>query len=198
MKNLIAIILLTIILFSCSRIVGRMLGVNPKVESANEQLNYLNKIEIDTAYNYNFNSAMEDSISAVKYNLDTFQKAGYSPIQFRMYNNEGDFIGGWASCYGSLKRLQALDSFPLKFNSVKHLPLNYNLTFQQDLNLIDSKSTLSSENIKNYDVIIIAFWAESMGKFSNDMMVNLNNYVKRNSEKEILFIKVNYSNIFKE
>lgn len=174
-----------------------MLGIKPKVESAKEQLNYLNNKEINTSHTYDFKVAMEDSMSTIKYNIDTFPENGYSPIQFRMYDNKGDFVGGWASCFGSLKRMQALDSFPLNFSRVKHLPLNYNLSFNQDINLIASNSELNLQYIKNYDLIIIAFWAESMGKFSNDMMVNLNSYVKRNSDKKILFLKVNFSNLFK-
>jgi hypothetical protein len=63
------------------------------------------------------NPAYFDSLSTAKFAINTYKlinKVPASPVQIRMYNNNGQFLYGWEQCFGDLKKLGILDILPFK------------------------------------------------------------------------------------
>ncbi len=163
---------------------------------------YLNQLGIDTSYSYQLSYDYRDSLSVRKFAINTYKlqyKTSASPVQLRMYNNEGEFIYGWSQCFGSLKRFGILDSVPLK--QVSHLPVNMNLSFQNDINLFNI-SPLEKEElhtaIEETDYVIVILWAMWAGWYSKDVLKSVNKYVEKNNETKFLVIKLNVAQGYPE
>jgi hypothetical protein len=52
----------------------------------------------------------------------------------------------------------------------------------------------SEEILKTSDYVIIAFWAEWLGKLSKNMLIDLENYIHKYNDKNIMQLKVNLGN----
>lgn len=50
------------------------------------------------------------------------------------------------------------------------------------------------EILRTSDYVIIAFWAEWLGKLSKNMLIDLENYIKNHNDKNIILLKVNLGN----
>ncbi len=140
---------------------------------------------------FDINELYADSIASI-YDLDTVNKKSFSPIQYRVYDNNGKCVGGWKICYGSKKRLGILDTIPPVVKG-ERFHLNPNLNFQHDIKLINDNIRIPS--IKDYNYVIIVFWAQSLGILSKDLLKDLENYIKKHSDKRFLLLKVNISKI---
>lgn len=179
---------------SCSVLLSKAFGIqDERHESVEYQKSYLTKYEIDTAFMANLQPGSFPKLSSPIYSLDTFTNQGFTPIQFRVYNADGMFYTGWEQCFGNPKRINFYDSFPRVAPS--HWPLNRTISFQKDLELIDpvnfKKNTiLTAINSKQYDYIVIGFWAGYLGGLSKSMLKELTAAINT-SGKRILFIKVN-------
>jgi hypothetical protein len=163
---------------------------SPTKESSVKQSNILKKWGVSDNNLYNISSLFVDSLGqSLNYTLDTHMVkwSTYSPIQFRVYKNNGVFYTGWAYCFGSLKTLNILQ--PDTILNLSRLPLNRKLTLNNDLNFIESYTELKSK-IQDYDYIILAFWASYYGRSAKKMLQTLDNYTK---DKKILLIKINYN-----
>jgi len=181
---------------SCSLI--HFLSVSEKSHENLKTINsYLASMSYDTNYSFQIKTDFIDSLSDKKYAINLYKlkyKTKASPVQIRMYNTEGTFIYGWEQCFGNIKKLHILDSIP--FKQSYWLPVNKNLSFQQDIELFDiniyEKNRLL-EVIRNYDYVIIVFWAKWAGWYSKNILKRVKNYVNKYYDKKILIITLNTS-----
>lgn len=162
-------------------------------ESFEYQHEVLEKWKISQDYLFQFNPVMIDSMSlSIDYNLDLWDLEndnGFSPIQFRVFDNAGDLVTAWAYCYQSFNRHGILNE-PLSM--LNHAYLNKDLKLNNTLKMIENNESLTAELFQEYDYIIVAFWASYLGSGSRKMMQYIQNFVD-NTDKEVLFIKVNYN-----
>lgn len=192
--NIIFVLFLSIIILSsCSKILSIILGVKDVCyETVDEQIMYLKKYDIDTSFLFYLKPEYIDSLEITTYCLDSFNK--FSPVQFRIYDNNGIFLGGWEQCFGNPKIIGFFDSIP-PITKRGRLPINYNLSFQKD-SLFLQKIMTDIPNIKNYDYVIMGFWAKYLGSLSKKMLVNLQAYINDHPNKKFLFIKVNLGTLY--
>lgn len=181
---------------SCSLI--HFLSVSDKKSEKLVQANkYLAELSVDTCLSYQIVPESIDSLSYTKYQIDTYKLehgTSATPVQLRMYYPNGKFCYGWTQCFGSIERLGLLDSLPLK--KVSHLPVNYNLSFYNDLSLFNidnSEKEKLIKSIKNYDYVLIVFWAEWTGWYSKNLFKNVIKYIHKHKEKKILLLTLNVS-----
>lgn len=163
---------------------------SPTTESALKQSITLKKWGVSDKNIFNINRLFIDSLGqSLNYTLDTHMVKwnSYSPIQFRVYKNNGVFHTGWAYCFGSLNILNILQ--PDTILNLARLPLNRKLTLDSDLNFIDIHTDLKRK-FQDYDYIILAFWASYYGRSARKMIQTLDSYSK---DKKILLIKINYN-----
>jgi hypothetical protein len=51
---------------------------------------------------------------------------------------------------------------------------------------------ISQSELKKYDYVIVAFWAKSLGYFSRQQLVKLEDYIDRHPENNFLLLKANW------
>jgi len=163
-------------------------------ENMNESNKILSKFNFDTLFSYQLCGNCIDSLSVEKYAINTYKlktKDGASPLELRMYNNNGQFINGWEMCFGDIHKLGILDSIP--FKRVNHLPINYNLSLSTDLSIVNIPNReLLHKEIQKSDYIIILYWAKWAGWFNRDVIRETQKYLKKNRKRySILLIAVN-------
>lgn len=184
-------------LFSGCSIIHYFSVSEMRSESLAQAKEYLTRLSIDTNLAFQILPECVDSLSFLKYQIDIYKlehgtKA--SPIQLRMYDNNGTFIYGWTQCFGSIERLGLLDSIPLKQR--KHLPVNKNLSFYNDLTLFNINEIEKDKIVKSsvkYDYIIIVFWAEWTGWYSKNLLKNTLKYINKYKEYKIMLLTLNTS-----
>lgn len=180
-------------LSSCSLI--HLLSVDANTSESMSQSNeYLSKHQLDTLFSYQICSNYIDSLSAGNYTINAYKlKIGTaaSPLQLRMYNSKGEFLYGWEQCFGDIDKLGVLDSIP--FKKVKHLPVNFNLSLNRDLSIVNIKNReLLEQEILKHDYIILLYWAKWGGWFNRDLMTKTKKYLRKyNKKHSILFISIN-------
>ncbi len=190
----ISFFVLSVWLTGCS--IFHLLSVRePQSEEVKEANSSLLRYAIDTSFSFQLSSQYRDSLSEKKYMLNTYkyEKGGKaSSVQIRLYTNTGEFIYGWEQCFGNLHKLGILDSLPMKQKS--WLPVNKNLSFQQDLHLFNITSQEKEallRQIGNYDYVMVLFWANWTGWYSKDMLKRVKQYLKEHPEAKILLITLN-------
>ena len=191
------LIVIIVTLNSCQLLLREKFGIKkPKKETFEDQKTFLIKNNLDTNNLYFFNPIYLDSIKTHSYYLTyTDSSAGLSPVQFRMYNKKGNFVAGWAQCFGDPKQIALYEQFPPKTNDW----VNTHLNLFSDYKLLvdkDGKMINPYEFVNGYDYIIIAFWAEYMGKLSRNMLVDLERYLEDNKDKKVVLLKANWGNPF--
>jgi hypothetical protein len=180
---------------SCGFAYGLVTGIrSPRVESYTWQRDYLSKHGIDTQFLASFKTPFLDSLVGSRFALDTMLNAGFSPVQFRVYDGKGNFYSAWELCFGSGKRLDLYNGFPKR--SLGYWPINPRLSLQNDqllLSPLNFDSTLLDTAIQSgqYDYIVLSFWAGYLGKHSRVMLTSIDAAIKRNNTKKFLHIKVN-------
>lgn len=196
MKHLIFIIFLLI--FSGCGIVHYLSLTERHDESLAEANIYLTQIGIDTNLSYQISKKSLDSLGNPKFALNLYKLetgAKPSPVQVRMYDNEGRFLYGWEQCFGPLHKFDILDSIP--FKHVNYLPVNLNLTLKTDISLFQVNEDQHNALIKkgqDFDYVIIVFWAKWAGWYSKNTLHLIKDYVDKYPNKKILFIKLNTAN----
>ena len=106
-----------------------------------------------------------------------------------MYNKDGNLIMGWENCYGDLKHFNLFDSVPIK--TINYLPNNYEIKFQNDLNLIEIDANMKPElyqYIKNHEYSIILFYSKWAGWYSKDAIKKVTRYVQKNSNIALIYL----------
>lgn len=162
-------------------------------ESFEYQHKILKKWKISDDYLFQFHPEMIDSmIESIDYHLDLWDLeygSGFSPMQFRVFDNKGDLVTAWTYCYLSFNKHGILDE-PIK--TIDYEFLNRNLKLKNTIKLIENNEALTSELIAEYDYIIVAFWASYYGSGVRKMLQYIQKYVD-NTDKKVLFLKVNYN-----
>jgi hypothetical protein len=182
-------------LCSCNWFYSTISGIkNSRFETEYYQKKYLVSKSIDTSYMAYFNRKFYDSLEHPSHSLDTFTNLGYTPIQFRVFDKDGNFHSGWEICFGNADRAEVYKNFP--HPAVARWPINNQLKLQNDLNYIVPINFSLDEIKKNiqggkYDYIVLSFWAGYLGKHSVKMLRSLDQQI--GNSKKILHIKVNLS-----
>jgi hypothetical protein len=180
---------------SCNWFYSTISGIkNSRFETEYYQKKYLVSKSVDTSYLAYFNRKFYDSLAHPGHSLDTFKNMGYTPIQFRVFDRDGNLFSGWEICFGNPDKAEVYKNFPHKVFS--QWPVNNQLKLLNDFNYIIPINFNLDEIKKNilegqYDYIVISFWAGYLGKHSVRMLKDLDQQI-RNSKK-ILHIKVNLS-----
>jgi hypothetical protein len=106
--SLISVIIISSVLNSCSLVLSTALGIKaPREESYEDQRSYLQKNNLSIDHLYKFDGIYMDSLKLPTHYFiegDT----SFSPIQFRMYNANGEFISGWAICIGNAEKMKLI------------------------------------------------------------------------------------------
>ena len=193
-----SLILLVLLIFlnSCQPVLRKVYGLKKiKDESFTEQKEYLIKNNLDTNNLFTFNKLYLDSLKTSSYYLTySDSSSGFTPMQFRMYNSKGELESGWGICFGNSDEIKLFQEFPPEKNPY----LNSNLNFYKDISLIlknEGEIIKPEFYTENYDYIIVAFWAEYLGKHSRKMLIDLENYIAANNDKKIALLKVNWGNL---
>jgi hypothetical protein len=191
--NFTRLLFMLILLDSCSPVARTVLGIKAeRTESESYQKEYLASIGIDTNYMAVIEPSRFTDLGKDPYKLDTFTNQSFTPIQFRVYDKEGNFHTGWEQCFGSARKMKLYENFPQK--AKEYLPLNRTVHLASDLELINplnfDKSEVSKVLKEKYDYVVIAVWAGYLGTLSKSMMKDLDLAIK-NSDKKILFVKAN-------
>ena len=161
------------------------------------QKKLLSKWKINTEYCFQIKADNIDSMKSVNYALDTqmVKRGYYSPIQFRVYLNDGSFYTGWEFCFGKLNKFGILKQDTI--TPINWLPVNPNLTFEKDKNVFlgeQCQDSFSKIDSGNYKYVIVAFWAGYYGRASRKMLQRIQHFINKTDTK-VLFIKVNYNGI---
>lgn len=186
-------VIIILVLNSCSL---TALGIKePREESFEEQKEYLEKNKLSSVHLYRFDGIYKDSLKLPSYYFIERDTASFSPIQFRMYNSNGEFISGCGICLGNAQKMNLYEEFPPR--RLSWVKVNDSLNFRNDSQLLidESGNKINPEEIlKNSDYVIIAFWAEYLGKLSKRMLIDLENYIQKHNDKNIILLKVNLGN----
>ena len=166
-------------------------------DSHYDQMKILQKCGLDTLNNYELKCSSIDSLNSVKYMIDKRKLengGGAAMIQLRMFDNNGDFVGGCGKEPEDRKSLEILDSLPFKKIPQLHTLLNIKLIDDIRLLRISQEQTkrLLSKS-KNYDYTILALYAGWEGWNCRSTLKHLSNYLKKHKDKKILVITVNTS-----
>jgi hypothetical protein len=191
--NITRLLFMLILLSSCSPVARTVLGIKAeRTESESYQKEYLASLGIDTNYMAVIEPSRFTDLGKDPYQLDTFTNQSFTPIQFRVYDKEGNFHTGWEQCFGSARKMKIYENFPQKAKD--YLPLNRAVHLASDLELINplnfDKSEVNKVLKEKYDYVVIAVWAGYLGTLSKSMMKDLDLAIK-NSDKKILFVKAN-------
>ena len=192
------LLLLTICLITPSCSLVHYLTVSERTNESMHRANeYLFNISGDTSFSFQMKVDYIDSLSTRPFALNTYKLnkgTNASPVQIRMYTPDGKFIMVWSQCFGNINRLGILDSIP--FKKVSHLPINLNLSLQKDLELFkisEKEREKIFETIKDFDYVVILFWAMWTGWYSKDTIKRLYRFQELNGESSILILKLNTS-----
>jgi hypothetical protein len=195
-KQIIYSLVLLLVLNSCS-LIHFLSFKDQGIETPVAYTKFLLQNGIDTTFSFQLSPEYYDSLSTKKYALNLYKtthNSHASPIQIRFYSNEGKLLNGWEQCFGEITKFPLLDSVPMK--KVSHLPINYDLNLNNDLNLLNissSKRKLIMVQSKKYDYTIIAMYSIWSGWYSKHALKVVNKYINENGKEKILFIKMNTS-----
>lgn len=159
------------------------------------------KHQFDTANSYFISPQFVDSISVAKFALNLYKlktNTSASPLQLRMYDQNGKLVYGWAQCFGDLGRSQILDSIPFKHRPSLDGIINFDLQLATDLELLDLSDYERRQMIKRLgqnEFVIVVFYARWMGWFTKDTFKKLRRYVDAHDHKSIGLVFVNTSKL---
>ncbi|MFM9944183.1 MAG: hypothetical protein ACKVQB_03010 [Bacteroidia bacterium] len=190
-SNFFILVLLVIGLNSCkyATVYSRSIRQNYFKISERKLTNYLLKNKIDTANSYFVNDSFYVIFFDNKFQSDSgLGKNSFRPIQFRVFDSSGKHINTWANCYGPISYfLKNTDDLKIENPKLK-LILGTEL---KDYFPLLKQNTLIE--IKDYDIVVLAFWEWYMGNYSIKMLKELQ-ALPNLSNKKILLIKMNLDN----
>lgn len=194
---------LTMLLFQGCSLLYPFYGITERTnEDLNSQMRYLRSIKVDQTHLYDLSCDYYDSISMRKYavNLHKLEDGiNASVVQFRLYYPDGKLVTCWEQCLGDARELGYFDMVPMhpKFD---HIPINNKLSLLDDLNIFDIDPWTKDEILqaaKEYDFVMILFWAEYAGVFTKRMFRDVYNYIEKDTEHTYLVLKLNTAKICK-
>ena len=77
---------------------------------------------------------------------------------------------------------------------IEHLPINYDLYFANDLQLLELPENEKQQLIttsQSMDYTIVVYYTKWIGWYSKSVLKELNKYIQKNNPSRILFMKVN-------
>ena len=189
MYKILILVLVIVGLTSCSTVLGLFLGIS---EPSDISENQMKKCLLDNGLDTNMLFVLKPNcfyaLQDTSYNINKFDTT-YSPIQYRVYKGKnGVFLGSWQICYGSLNKIGFLDNVPPVDNKNRFI-INSSLSYSNDLEIIRPINNIYPD-ITEYDYVIIAYWADYLGRPSIKMLKLLESYISNHSEYSFLLIKV--------
>lgn len=191
---IIAVTMIT--LHSC--VIAHLASVQkPKPEYPKDYNIYLSKIGYDTTYSYQILKSHIDSLSDIKYALNLYKVqsgGGASAIQIRMFDKNGDLVGGYEQCFGEINRTRVLETYPMKL--FRTGLINTNLKLENDLNWIniteDEKQRIIEQSLKHEYTAIVLYpmWA---GWYSKHPLKVFKKYVVKHGKERTFIVLVNGS-----
>lgn len=174
-----------------------------KDESLEDVSIYLKKEKIQNYdASYFFKDDCFDSLSVAQnsfYLYGILNENKERGLQCRIYDKQGQIINGYTPCFGLFNR----DHLLLRGDSVvpakEYIYFNLNLTLETDVkfwNISESQRNNILEDT-TYAYTIIALWNQSFGYTTRDMLLQLDDFKKRNRSK-VRFILVNTGRVLKE
>ena len=165
-----------------------------KPEPASFQLSKLKKWKVRPDVVAVFDSTYLDSMKFVRYALDTqmLRHGSFSPVQFRVYGNDGSLYTAWQYCFGNMLILGTIKDN--RFQDVRHLPINRKLDFAHDSRLFLPISGCIPD-ISKYNMVVVAFWDPYLGRSVRKMLKRIQNVIDKDETSSILFITVNYNGL---
>lgn len=139
--------------------------------------------------------SLADSLSTNKYALNTWKLENgtkASPIQLRVYDSRGELINGYSQCFGNFKKLNILKDTNLVYYN--HLPINYNLNFDDDLFFINASDSMKEElkeNSKYYKYTIVFYWNIWSNYYSKIIFKELKKFQNKINREKIRIILIN-------
>lgn len=164
----------------------------PHPEPASFQVSKLQKWNIRPNVIAVFDSNYSDSMRTARYAVDThmIQFGYFSPIQYRVYKNDGSLFTAWQYCFGNVLKLGAIKDDC--FEDIQRLPINRDLNFAQDKSLFIPINNRVPD-ISDYKCVVIAFWDPYFGRSARKMLQRIQKVIDKNDPSKILFITVNYN-----
>ncbi|MBO4402144.1 MAG: hypothetical protein J5792_00455 [Bacteroidales bacterium] len=187
--------LLIFVTVSCAQSVADLLSLRPsKPEPVAFQLSKLKKWNVRPDVVAVFDSTCLDSMKVVRYALDTqmLRYASFSPIQFRVYENDGSLYTAWQYCFGNIRILGTIKDN--SFQDIPRLPINRNLDFAHDSSLFLPVSG-SVPDISQYSRVVVAFWDPYFGRSVRKMLQLIQKVIDADKSSKTLFITVNYNGL---
>lgn len=155
--------------------------------------NYLEQKNV-SFYDYSFvlskeNIALLDSSEHVL-DLWKYEKGvEQSTIQLRIYDSIGQFVNGYAQCYGDMNRINILSSE--NFKQFEQFPNNYSLIFSNELklwNLTQQQQQTIVEQSSNKTYTFVIYWNIWSNHYSKIIFKNLDRYLNKYKMKQNSFI----------
>jgi len=170
----------------------------PKNESNEEIDKYLieNKFQ-SHQYSFLLIDSLSYLLSTERHSLNTYKLENggkSSAIQLRIYDDKGDFYNGYEQCYGSLKRLNILDSNPPRI--IPRFPNNQNLKFEHEFELWEIDDAIKRKIIaesKTHTYTFVLYWNIWSNYYSKVLFKEIAKYIEKHQTDDfsILFIIVN-------
>ena len=165
-----------------------------------EVSNYLENKNI-SFYDYSLLLPKEniDSLASSDHVLDLWKYekgVEQSTIQLRIYDSIGQFVNGYAQCYGAMNRVNILSLKDFKY--FKQFPNNPDLKFSNELTLLnitqEQQGTIMEQSSqKKYTFVI--YWNIWSNHYSNIIFKNLDRYLnKYHMKQNSLIILINTDN----
>lgn len=162
-----------------------LLGIkSPEAISKAEAKDYLIKHKIDTVNTLFLNTNYWDTLRSKPFKPDW--QPGLRPIQFKVFNTNGDLVSQYASCEGSLKKTKFFDQFPPK----NITPLDSTYTLYDEQKMIEN--FVPDEGNNDYTTII--YWATYTGLPGRKLIQKIEKQLKLENIKSSIY-KLNVDNI---
>lgn len=167
-------------------------------DSLSEINEYLDKNKFST-YDYSFK--LIDSLGYLlhteKHMVNTWklERGGRaSAVELKIYNPEGDLANAYSQCFGPFKKLNILDSYPPRI--IPHLPINYDLKFEDELDLWDIDNEMKNRIIaesQESTYVFVMYWNIWTKHFSKVVLKELESYMATHDpdRTKFLYILVN-------
>ena len=131
-----------------------LLGIKTPTEiSKSTSIDYLLKHNIDTSNVVYLKEHYFDTLRSLPFKPGW--EKGLRPIQFKIFNNDGNLIFHYSSCEGPLKYSIFFDQFPPE--NITPMDFSYNLA--RENSMIESEIPMEA----NKDYITIIYWATYTG-----------------------------------
>lgn len=189
MKSILIFTTIVLLFSSCKLLLGLK---DPKELPEEKLITYQLKNKIDTSKSFVFNKIAFDSIQSLPYKPKW--PIDFRPLQFKIFNNNGEIISQYSTCEGSIKKLHILERYPPSnwyyFDSSTTFDRDFRMYRNYDGNKININETKD-------DLSIVVYWGTWLGKPGKKMIKRLKKYMQKYSNKKISIYYINVGEIYK-